>query len=222
MSSHNNPVQNLRKSVLPSIAAPAQSSQGAPSTGPSPSPEAALLVSSHVDGAELAEGAGFQLQDSGPFHPTEAQARIRARFWARMADNPLVDARSITLAQAQQMTQSAALATWWRKTGFQEWFLSSTVVDERLDYLLHLALASAEDVLLNTDPKAQSARVQMVKIVAEMAGKLKGGTASSPNQNANDKKKKAIEAMGKEELVQFLQDQGLSVQQVVTIESNSK
>ena len=96
------------------------------------------------------------------------------------------------------------------------------MVDERLDYLLHLALASAEDVLLNTDPKAQSARVQMVKIVAEMAGKLKGGTAASPNQNANDKKKKAIEAMGKEELVQFLQDQGLSVQQVVTIESNQK
>jgi uncharacterized protein (DUF924 family) len=138
-----------------------------------------------------------------------------------MADNPLVDARSITLAAAQQLTQSAALATWWQKPGFKDWFLSSTVVDERLDYLLHLALASAEDILMNTDPKAQSARVQMVKIVAEMAGKLKGGGASAGagSANATDKKKKAIEAMGKEELVQFLQDQGLSVQQVVTIET---
>lgn len=215
---------NLRKSVLPSIAAQAQSSQSAPTTGPIPSPEAAPLVSSQVYGDELAEVPGSQLQDSGPFHPTEAQSRIRARFWARMADNPLLDPRAVTLSQAQQMTQSAALGTWWKKPGFQDWFLSSTVVDERLDYLLHLALASAEDVLLNTDPKAQSARVQMVKIVAEMAGKLKGGTSgsSAASINASDKKKKAIEAMGKEELVQFLQDQGLSVQQVVTLESNLK
>lgn len=215
--SSQSPTQNLRKSVLPSIAAPAQSSEGAPISGPIPSPEAALLVSPQVTEEGLAE-----VRDFAPFQPTEAQARIRARFWARMADSPLLDPRSITLSQAQQMTQSAALATWWKKPGFQDWFLSSTVVDERLDYLLHLALASAEDVLLNTDPKAQSARVQMVKIVAEMAGKLKGSGASTGagSGNAADKKKKAIEAMGKEELVQFLQDQGLSVQQVVTIESS--
>jgi len=220
MSQH----QNLRKSVLPSIAAPVQSNEGAPTSGPIPSPEAALPVSSHVTGEGLAEVSVTQLssQDFAPFQPTEAQARIRARFWARMADSPLLDPKSITLSQAQQMTQSAALATWWKKPGFQDWFLSSTIVDERLDYLLHLALASAEDVLLNTDPKAQSARVQMVKIVAEMAGKLKGSGAGAGagSANAADKKKKAIEAMGKEELVQFLQDQGLSVQQVVTIESS--
>jgi hypothetical protein len=115
------------------------------------------------------------------------------------------------------MTNSAALRAWWDKPGFQDWFLSATVVDERLDYLLHLALASAEDILLNTDPKAQSARVQMVKIVAEMAGRLKQG-AQDPKAAAAEKKKKAIEAMGQEELVKFLQDQGLSVQQVVTLE----
>lgn len=203
---------NLRKSVLPALSSPLSNQEKTDDPGLHPSPEAPLLVST---------GAGVAEVSDVVFHPTEAQARVRAKFWSRMADNPLVDARSITLAAAQQLTQSAALATWWQKPGFKDWFLSSTVVDERLDYLLHLALASAEDILMNTDPKAQSARVQMVKIVAEMAGKLKGGGAGSgaASQNATEKKKKAIEAMGKDELVQFLQDQGLSVQQVVTLET---
>jgi hypothetical protein len=211
---------NLRKSVLPSLAAPAQSSESAPATGHYPSPEASLSRTSQDTGTGIAEGVSQTNTDlSTVFRPTEAQSRVRAKFWARMADNPLLDPRLVTLSQAQQMTNSAALANWWGKPGFKDWFLSSTVVDERLDYLLHLALASAEDILLNTDPKAQSARVQMVKIVAEMAGRLKGAGAGPSSVNAADKKKKAIEAMGKEELVQFLQEQGLSVQQVVTIEN---
>jgi hypothetical protein len=203
---------NLRKSVLPALSASSSNQEGTDAPGLHPSPEAPLLVSTGSGVAEVSDVV---------FHPTEAQSRVRAKFWSRMADNPLVDAKSITLAAAQQMTNSAALATWWQKPNFKDWFLSATVVDERLDYLLHLALASAEDILLNTDPKAQSARVQMVKIVAEMAGKLKGGGAGAgaASANANEKKKKAIEAMGKDELVQFLQDQGLSVQQVVTLET---
>lgn len=202
---------NLRKSVLPAFASSNGTSEGQDTPGPSPSPEATPSVPVQTGGAGSAEV---------PFHPTEAQSRIRAKFWARVADNPLLDVQSISLAQAQQLTQSAALATWWNKSGFREWFLSATVVDERLDYLLHLALASAEDILLNTDPKAQSARVQMVKIVAEMAGRLKGAgpSSSAGAASATDKKKKAIEALGKEDLVKFLQDQGVSVQQVVTID----
>lgn len=202
---------NLRKSVLPAFNPPVSDSTEAEETpGLAPSPDAVPPVPAQGHSEGSAEGSLI-------FRPTEAQSRVRARFWARIADNPLLDPKSLTLAQAQQMTQSAALATWWKRPGFQDWFLSATVVDERLDYLLHLALASAEDILLNTDPKAQSARVQMVKIVAEMAGKLKGG--QDQKQAAAEKKKKAIEAMGQEELVKFLQDQGLSVQQVVTLES---
>lgn len=204
---------NLRKSVLPAYTPASSSTESQESPGQHPSPEATPAVPAQSSGVGSAEVTIFQ--------PTEAQSRIRAKFWARMADNPLLDPQAITLAQAQQMTQSAALNTWWNRAGFKEWFLSATVVDERLDYLLHLALASAEDILLNTDPKAQSARVQMVKIVAEMAGRLKGSVTSTGvgSANATDRKKKAIEAMGKEDLVKFLQDQGVSVQQVVTLDA---
>lgn len=211
---------SLRKSVLPTLNASRQSAEETSSTGPNPSPEAPSSAPSPAAAGGIAEGVSQTNTDLATvFRPTEAQSRIRAKFWARMADNPLLDPKTITLSAAQQMTQSAALANWWGRPGFKDWFLSATVVDERLDYLLHLALASAEDILLNTDPKAQSARVQMVKIVAEMTGKLKAA-GSSNAASAADKKKKAIESMGKEELVQFLQDQGLSVQQVVTIDSN--
>lgn len=214
---------SLRKSVLPAITTTGQSTESASTTGHDPSPEAPSSATSPAAAGGIAEGVSQTNTDLATvFRPTEAQSRVRAKFWARMADNPLLDPKTVTLSTAQQMTNSAALATWWNKPGFKDWFLSSTIVDERLDYLLHLALASAEDILMNTDPKAQSARVQMVKIVAEMAGRLKGSvaTAGGTSANATDRKKKAIEAMGKDELVEFLQTQGLSVQQVVTLEPN--
>jgi uncharacterized protein (DUF924 family) len=138
-----------------------------------------------------------------------------------MAKNPLLQPSQVTLATAQQLTQSAALADWWKKPGFREWFLSSQVTEERLDYLFHLALQSAEDILLNTDPKAQAARVSMVKIVAEMVGKGKSQAAEKSATSGQSAKQTAINNMSREQLTAFLQENGIKVEQVVSIDAPS-
>lgn len=218
----NEPTHSLRKSALPALSPKLGSdlvSNPTETSGVAVAGIAPLPGEKPVGGAPLPSSVSTSEADLGIlFKPTEAMVRVKARFWAKWGMNPLQAPGQVTLATAQQMTQSAALGAWWPKPGFVTWFCNTSVTEERLDYLLHLALSSAEDILLNTDPKAQSARVQMVKIVAEMAGKLKGAPTAGPAV-AEAKKRQAIEAMSKTELVSFLKDQGISVQQVVTVEA---
>jgi 2-oxo-4-hydroxy-4-carboxy--5-ureidoimidazoline (OHCU) decarboxylase len=116
------------------------------------------------------------------------------------------------------LTASAALAAWWVKPGFKDWFLSTSVTEERVDFLLHLALSAAEAILTNDDPRGQSARVAMIKTVAEMAGKLGSARASAaPAATAQDRKIQAIERMTPTELKEFLRASGVDVQTVLTL-----
>src|ERR1019366_2562449 len=97
--------------------------------------------------------------DSGTsIRPTEAQVRIKAKFWRSWAEQPLLNSQPPTLALIKSITGSAAIGTWWAKAGFQDWFLNTSVSDERIEYLMHLALSAAEDILLNDDPKAAGPR----------------------------------------------------------------
>jgi hypothetical protein len=135
-----------------------------------------------------------------------------------MADRPMAAGATPGLALAQQMTQSASLKGWWAQGGFKEWFLNERALDEQVDWLMHLALRAAEDVLKNEDPKSAGARVAMVKTIAEMAGRL----AKSSGGAGGDKKAKAIGAMSKDEITKLLGDQGIRVEQVVTLPVDGK
>ncbi len=216
------PTPSLRKSALPALlAVPASSPDATDNTGSTPPPS---LDNVSVSDTPFKGGTAISVSDADQgllYKPTEAMVRVKARFWSRWGANPLQAPGPVTLATAQQMTNSAALAGWWSKPGFVSWFCNTSVTEERLDYLLNLALSSAEDILLNTDPKAQSARVQMVKIVAEMSGKLRGSKFDAP-KSVEEKRRKAVESMNRAELVEFLQGQGLTVQQVVNIDPTKK
>lgn len=213
---------NLRKSSLASITGIAPVSQDAPEGLPD-RPLDAAQASGGLPPLSPASGSSLSLSDvAAGIRPTEAQIRVKSRFWAEMAKNPLIQPQGVTLALAQQLTQSAALADWWKKPGFREWFLATSVTEERLDYLFHLALQTAEDVLLNTDPKAQSARVSMVKIVAEMVGKGKSAVAAGKEGGKTSAKQDAINGMSREELTTFLQDNGIKVEQVVSLNPTDK
>ena len=141
-------------------------------------------------------------------NPTEAQIRTKSKFWASLADHPLIGGKAPSLALIKQVTQSAAIEGWWRKPGFKEWFLNERASDERLDWLLHLSMSALEDILLSTDPKSQGARVAAIKTVAEMAGKLKGvGTGKGPDE----RRQAAIDSMSKADLTKLLESQGIRV-----------
>ncbi len=197
---------SLRKSVLPALV---------PNSGDIPSSETQLPFPAQTAGA----GVSISTADlAASFRPTEQQALCRSRFWSRMADRPMAAGATPGLALAQQMTQSASLKGWWAQGGFKEWFLNERALDEQVDWLMHLALRAAEDVLKNEDPKSAGARVAMVKTIAEMAGRL----AKSSGGAGGDKKAKAIGAMSKDEITKLLGDQGIRVEQVVTLPVDGK
>jgi len=199
---------NLRKSLLPGLTSPQ-----APEAGEG-TPQAPSALQQASPASLAAAGT-----DAPAWSPTEAQVRVKARFWRAWADQPLLSAKGApTLATIQAVTGSAALKGWWAKEGFQEWFLNSRVGDDRIEYLMHLALSAAEDILLNDDPKAQGARVQMIKTVAELAGRTGARQAAATEKGAAGARQAAIGSMSKDELVQLLEAGGIKVERVVSVD----
>jgi hypothetical protein len=116
---------------------------------------------------KLAEAVGAS------FSPSADQRKIKARFWTLMQSAPFgTRPEKMGPEEIIRKVRAPALANWWKVPGFKDWFLNHTEHQERLEYLFDLALNAAEDILCNTDPKAQSARVNMVKTIAELARKM--------------------------------------------------
>ena len=138
------------------------------------------------------------------FIPTPSQRQVKARLITKLTDNPLTDLASITLAEAQQLTGSSQLKDWWGRPGFKEWFLDQNEYRQRLEYLFSLALDAAEEILLSTDPKAQGARVAMIKLLAELSNKV-------PKESAAKYRDESIAKMDRAELEAFLEKNGITV-----------
>lgn len=132
---------------------------------------------------------------------------LKAQFWTRVADNPLFSG-AVTSAMARQVLDSEYVAQAWKKPGFKEWFSNKDEYRERLEYLFSKALDAAEEILLNQDIKAQSARVNMIKSISELASKIPGRGADSKKSNglAN-----AIGSMDRAELELLLEKNGVNV-----------
>jgi hypothetical protein len=139
------------------------------------------------------------LLDQVVFLPSPEQRRIKAAFWALYAD---MGTQPITLSLAQTLTGESRLKAWWGLPGFREWFLNKDEFRQRVEYLAHLALDTAEEIL--SDPKANpSARVNMAKLMVEVAGRM---------PNKWEQKKFAddfINKMSKDELKAYLEKVGV-------------
>lgn len=139
------------------------------------------------------------------FTPNRAQRAIRARFWSVIgASIGHKDPFSMTAMEIARLVKDNRILNWIGQPGFKDWFMNNTEHIERLEYLFDLALTAAEDVLLSTDPKTMTAKVQMVRVVAELARKM-------PSRNQEQFADERIAKMSKEELEQFLAEQGVNV-----------
>jgi hypothetical protein len=138
------------------------------------------------------------------FIPTPSQRQVKARLVIKLAENPIIELGSLTLAEAQQLTGSSQLKDWWGRPGFKEWFLDQNEYRQRLEYLFSLALDAAEEILLSTDIKVQGARVAMIKLLAELANK-------TPKEAQTRYKDEAIAKMSQAELEAFLEKNGIAI-----------
>lgn len=147
---------------------------------------------------------------STTFRANSEQRRLKARFWTVYNENPLVDIRDINSTDIVKMTQDHRAANWWGIAGFKNWFLNTMESRERLEYLFDLALDTAEEILLDPSEKAASAKVNMIKIIAELGAKY-------PKHQEQKFADQQISNMTKEQLDEFLQRQGIEVRKVIEI-----
>jgi len=141
------------------------------------------------------------------FHPTETQRRLKATLLAKLENNPLTDLASLSLAEVQEITGSAVVQKWWSVPGFSDWLLDKNENRAKLEYLFSLALEAAEQIILNTDPKAQGSRVAMIKVLSELAGKMPKAPVKAPQEARTVN---AIASMDRTQLMEFLATRGLS------------
>lgn len=105
------------------------------------------------------------------FCPAPEHRRIKSAFWALQNEGQFEPGTEIPLSLALRLTGDGRLSRWWPQPGFRDWFCNKDEFRQRLEYLSHLALDAAEEILL--DRKANpGARVNMAKLVIEAANKM--------------------------------------------------
>jgi hypothetical protein len=131
------------------------------------------------------------------FIPTPQMRRTKANYWATLAENPVYDRETTTLASALEVTRDTRLSKWWSVPGFTPWFTNREEFRQRLEYLANLALDTIEEVLLDSDANA-NARMRAVQLALEAAAKMPG---KSDNQKMLDDR---VQKMGRAELEAFI------------------
>lgn len=147
-----------------------------------------------------------QLEAEPFFEPSMGQRRAKANFWTAWQDDPTLDPELMTADTAARLSGNRTVRRWWTEPGFKAWFMNKDEQRQRLEYLFELSMDAAEDILTNSDPKAQGARVQLIKHMSELANKM---PSKSNSLGAGlDGMVKAILSMGEVELKALLQKQG--------------
>lgn len=166
--------------------------------------KAVKKVGNSVEGIKKLEEATTELGIL-TFHPTDEHRRAKARFWTKMQSAPF-GSRPETMGpdECSRVVGIPALRNWWQKAGFKDWFLNNTEHTEKLEYLYDLALNAVEDILRNTDPKAQNARINAIKAVSELARKM-------PSRQQTVVLDRDISKMSEEQLREYIAKQSSHV-----------
>jgi hypothetical protein len=143
-----------------------------------------------------------KLEKAVNFQPTKAQIKAKLKFADHLKKNPLLDKSSLGVPQIQKIVGTPNFQKWTEQPGFLEWFEDQLEIKNQIGYLFTLALRAAENILLNEDPKAQGARVSLIKTISDLV------TKQAELQKAEDENTtQAINQMSRKELEEFLQKQ---------------
>lgn len=134
------------------------------------------------------------------FRPLPRDRELKAKFWVRASSDPLgLSDLALTRANAERLCQ--AKLNEWNTPGFQDWFFNKDEFRQKLEYSVALALDALNDVLVNTDPKVQGARVQAIKVAMDLAGKAQ---PKQTNIQVNNQIGAQIQQMDKKQLEAYI------------------
>lgn len=139
------------------------------------------------------------------FTPSPRQRQVKARFWVRFIPGPVATLDNLSLSHVMQIAGTKSLKEWWSEPGFVEWFFNREEGREKLEYLFMRALDTAEDIL--NDPGAQaSAKVNMIKVIGELANKF-------PSKHQERFSDEDINKMDEKQLKNYLEKRGVTVKE---------
>lgn len=118
----------------------------------------------------MSDDTVVNLPELVPFEPTPSMRMAKAAFWAKYAEMPMADDKSITQTMAIQLSNNTTISRWWKKPGFEAWFKNKSEWDQRIQYLAVLSLETAEELLTNPRVPA-AAKVSLIKTINELANK---------------------------------------------------
>jgi len=133
------------------------------------------VLNSHVPLDKPADADISKLADSVIFSPTALHRKWKIKFWAKYVPNPLTDVSDITIYDIDEIIRDSRISKFLGQPGFREWFLNTDENREKLEYLFQISLSVAEEILLDTESNA-SAKVNMIKVLAELANKFPSKT----------------------------------------------
>ena len=155
-----------------------------------------------------------KLSATALFSPTDAMAKVKARFWTKFQPGPLVGVENVSLSVVAQVTKSAALNRWWDDEGFRDWFLNRDEERERIKYLFNKGLDTIEHILDNPEANA-NAKANLIKMLAEMNGYL----GKKPVEKFADTE---INAMSEQQLMGYLERKGVKVVEEKVLDISSR
>ena len=109
--------------------------------------------------------------DLAGYSPSLEEQRTKAKFWVR-ARKQGVERDEVTLATGLSLTGDARLTTWWGKPGFSTWFANDTEFEEEMEYLVYRMPFYLLSVLEDDSEKSSGAKVNALKLLAEIANKM--------------------------------------------------
>jgi hypothetical protein len=104
------------------------------------------------------------------FVPNERMRFTKAKFWAKIKENPSLKAEGLDIASICEISNSLQIRQWLQKPAFNAWFWDKDVVRHKIQANAEYALETLADVMGMEGEKVAGARVKAAEITLRLAG----------------------------------------------------
>ena len=105
------------------------------------------------------------------FVPVKSQRELKASFWEKWEENPVVNAEDVTPAMVAQETGDPRIHRWWNLPMFKSWFLKQDLITTKIIANAEKAHELVQELL--DDPKlTPSQKLMAVKMAQDSYARL--------------------------------------------------
>lgn len=138
-----------------------------------------------------------KVRDLSSFQPTEAQRKVKGRFWSYFESSDALPPAEIDLSTASRYGAHRSLPDWWAIPGFTDWFTNRDEFRQRMEYLAQRALDELETILASTDERSGATKVQAIRIIMDISNK-------APKSATDKFLDERVQKMSEKELEEFI------------------